>query len=77
MRGNLVKGHILAAHRYNRGRNSGSRECPVPTDPLRPATKANSTNGRDWRYYGPALAVLCMLAVPARAQCTPKFNLSL
>ncbi len=49
----------------------------MPTDPLRPTSKANSTNGRDWRYYGLALAVLCMLAVPARAQCTPKFNLSL
>jgi hypothetical protein len=53
------------------------------TDPLRPATKANSTNRRDWRYYGLALGVLCMLAVPVRAQnncqpsssCQPKFNL--
>jgi hypothetical protein len=54
------------------------------TDPTRPATKANSRNRRDWRYYGLALAVLCMLAVPVVAQsCTPspncmnpKFNLS-
>jgi hypothetical protein len=54
------------------------------TDSTRPATKANSTNRRDWSHYGLALGVLCMLAVPARAQmctempktCTPAFNLS-
>lgn len=48
------------------------------TDPRRPTTKANLTNRKDWRHYGLTLAVLCMLAVSARAQCTtPKFNLSL
>jgi hypothetical protein len=53
----------------------------VHTDPICPTTKANSTNARDWRYYGLVLAVLCMLAVAAGAQtpCTakPQFNLSL
>lgn len=59
------------------------------TDPLRLGTKANSRNRRDWRYYGLALGVLCMLAVPVpvRAQscseitppppapsCQPKFK---
>jgi len=56
----------------------------MPADPTRPATKANSTNRRDWRYYGLALAALWLLAVPVVAQtcplpgnkCTPAFNLS-
>jgi len=57
------------------------KECAMHIDPLRPATKAGSRNRRDWRYYGLALGVLCMLAEPARAQsctenpsCQPKFN---
>lgn len=57
-------------------------------DPIRPPTKANSTNRRrGWSHYGLALAVLCMLSVQAVAQnnpCTevsfcmptPTFNLS-
>jgi hypothetical protein len=55
----------------------------MPADPIRPPTKANSTNRRGWSHYGLALAVLCLLSVQAVAQCTaspscmnPKFNLS-
>ncbi len=51
-------------------------------DPIRPPTKANSTNRRGWSHYGLALGVLCMLSVQAHAQCMessscmPQFNLS-
>ena len=56
----------------------------MSTCPMRPPTKANSTNRRDWRYYGLAVGVLCILAVPAVAQScmqsmscmNPPFNLS-
>jgi len=56
----------------------------MPTRPIRPPTKANSTNRRDWRCYALALGVLCIWAVPVVAQscmpspsCTnPQFNLS-
>ena len=40
------------------------------TGPIRPATKTHSKNRRDCRYYGLAFGVLCMLAVPVRAQTT-------
>jgi len=53
------------------------------TQPLGPGTKANFRDRRDWRYYGLALGVLCLLGVPARAQscssnpsCQPQFNLN-
>ena len=56
----------------------------MPTRPIRPPTKANSTNRRDWRCYALAVGVLCMLAVPVVAQScmpspscmNPQFNLS-
>jgi hypothetical protein len=55
----------------------------MPADPIRPATRANSTNRKDWRCYGIALGLLCLFAVQAYAQCTessscqnPAFNLS-
>jgi hypothetical protein len=31
------------------------------TDPLRPGTKANAWNRKNWRFYGLALGVLCLL----------------
>ncbi len=54
------------------------------TRPIRPPTKTNSTNRRDWRCYGLVLGVLCILAVPVAAQTcmpnsscmNPQFNLS-
>ncbi len=53
------------------------------TQPLRTGNKANSSDRRDWRYYGLALGVLCLLAVPAVTQtcssnpsCQPKFKLN-
>ena len=53
------------------------------TQPLRPGTKANSKNNGARRYYGPALAVLCLLGVSVHAQscfsnpsCQPKFKLN-
>ncbi len=56
----------------------------MPTRTIRPLAKANLTNRRAWRFYGLAVGVFCMLAVPAVAQsCTqspscmnPQFNLS-
>jgi hypothetical protein len=56
----------------------------MPTRPIRPSTKANSTNRKDWRCYALAVGVLCIWAVPVVAQsCTPspscmnpQFNLS-
>jgi len=56
----------------------------MTTEAIRPPTKANSTNRKDWRCYALAVGVLCILAVPAVAQsCTPspsctmpQFNLS-
>ncbi len=76
MRGGLAIGIYSQATKQPR-QKSWLKECSVRADPIRPATKANFTNGRDWRYYGLALAVLCVLAAPAVAQCAPKFNLSL
>lgn len=56
----------------------------MTTEPIRPPTKANSTNRRDWRCYALAVGALCLWAVPVVAQsCTPspscmnpQFNLS-
>ena len=31
------------------------------TDPLHPGTKINSWNGKNWRFYGLAIGVLCLL----------------
>lgn len=56
----------------------------MSTDPIRPLTKANSTNRKDWRYCALAVGVLCILAIPVVAQScmpspscmNPQFNLS-
>jgi hypothetical protein len=56
----------------------------MSTEPIRPPTKANSTNRKDWRCFALAVAALCIWAVPVLAQsCTPspscmnpQFNLS-
>ena len=52
-------------------------------DPLRPGTKANTWNRKNWRFYGLALGVLCLLGGPVRGQtclrntsCQPTFNLN-
>jgi hypothetical protein len=52
-------------------------------DPLRPGTKANTWNRKNWPFYGLALGVLCLLGGPVRGQtclqntsCQPTFNLN-
>ncbi len=56
----------------------------MASEPIRPPTKANSTNRKGWRCYALAVGVLCILAVPVVAQScmpspscmNPQFNLS-
>ncbi len=57
------------------------KESAMHAEPLRPSTKANSRNRRDWCCCGLALVVLCMLAGPVSAQncsenasCQPRFK---
>jgi hypothetical protein len=55
----------------------------MQTELPRPSTKASATARGDWRYYGLALGILCMLVAPVAAQtcstnasCQPKFKLN-
>src|SRR3974390_1189061 len=55
----------------------------MPTQPFRTGNQSNSSANRDWRYYGLALSILSLLALPVVAQtcssnprCQPKFKLN-
>jgi hypothetical protein len=53
------------------------------TDPFRRGTRANARNRTDWRRYGLALGLFCMLVGPVRGQsctqnssCQPTFDIN-